>query len=114
MGKTRDIFKKTRHTKETFHTKMGKIKDRNCMNLTEAEDIKRWQEHTEEPHKNDLHDPDNHSGVIKQLKPHILDCKVKWVLGSITTNKTSGGDGISAELFQILKDDAIEVLHSLC
>ena len=102
-GKTRDLFKKIRDTKGTFHAKMGTIKDRNGMDLIEAEDIKkRWQEYTE-LYKKDLHDPDNHNGVITDLEPDILECEVKWVLGSITTNKTSGGDGIPAELFQILK-----------
>ena len=103
MGKTRDIFKKIRDTKETFHAKMGSIKDRNGMDLTEAEDIKkRWQEYTEELHKKDLHNPDNHNGVITLLEPDILECEVKWALESITTNKASGGDGIPVELFQIL------------
>ena len=103
MGKTRDLFKKIRDTKEYFHAKMGSIKDRNGRNLTEAEDIKkRWQEYTE-LHKKDLHDPDNHNGVITHLEPEILECEVKWALGNITTNKASGGDGISVELFQILK-----------
>ena len=112
MGKTRDLFKKIRDTKGTFHTKMGSIKDRNGMDLTEAEDIKkRWQEDTEELYKNDLHDPDNHNGVITHLEPDILECKVKWALGSITTNKASGVDGIPVELLQILKDDAMNVLH---
>ena len=100
MGKTRDLFKKVRDTKGTFHTKMGSIKDRNGMDLTEAEDInKRWQEHTEKLYKKDLHDPDNHDGVITDLEPDILECEVKWALGSITTNKASGGDGIPVELF---------------
>ena len=113
MGKTRDIFKKTRDTKGIFHPKTDSIKDRNCMDLTEAEDIKkRWQEYTEELYKKDLHDPDNHKGVITHLEPDILECKVKWALGSITTNKPSVSDGIPVELFQILKDDAIKVLHS--
>jgi len=104
MGKTRDIFKKIRDTKGTFHAKMGSIKDRKGMDLTEAEDIKkRWQEYTEELYKKDLHDPDNHGGVIPHLEPNILECEVKWALGSITMNKASGSDGISAELFQILK-----------
>ena len=112
MGKTRDLFKKIRDTKETFHAKLGTIKDRNGMNLTEAEDIKkRWQEYTEELHKKDLNDPDNHDGVIIHLEPDILECEVKWALGSITTNKACGGDGILAELFQILKHDAVKVLH---
>ena len=104
MGKTRDIFKKSRDTKGTFHAKMGSIKDRNGMDLTEAEDIKkRWQEHTEELYKKDLHDPDNHDGVITYLEPDILECEVKWALESITTNKASGGDEIPVELYQILK-----------
>ena len=115
MGKTRDLFKKIRDTKGTFHAKMGSIKDRNRMGLTEAEDIKkRWQEDTEELYKKDLHDPDNHDGVIIYLEPDILECEVKWALGSITTNKANGGDGIPVELFQILKDDAVKVLHSIC
>ena len=114
MGKTRNLFKKAGVTKGTFYTKMGTIKDRNCMDLTEAEDIKkRWQEYTEELYKKDLHDPDNHDGVITHLEPDILEYEVKWALGSITTSKASGGDGIPAELFQILKDDAVNVLHSL-
>ena len=108
MGKTRDLFNKVRDTKGTFHAKMGSIKDRNGRGLTEAEDIKkRWQEYTEELYKKDLHDPDNHDGVITDLEPDILECEVKWALGSITTNKASGGDGIPVELFQILKDDAV-------
>ena len=112
MGKTRVLFKKIRDTKGTFHAKMGLIKDRNGMHLTEAENIKkRWQEYTE-LYKKDLHDPDNHDGVITQLEPDILDCEVKWALGSIITNKASGGDGIPAEQFQILKDDAVKVPHS--
>ena len=115
MGKTRDLFKKIRDTKGTFHAKMGTIKDRNAMDLTEAEDIKkRWQEYTEEPYKNDLHDPDNHDGVIAHLESDILECEVKWALGSITMNKASGGDEIPAEPFKILKDDALKVLHSIC
>ena len=115
MGKTRDLFKKIRDTKETFHAKMGSIKDRNGMDLTEAEDIKKkWQEYTEELYKEDLHDQDNHNGVITHLEPDILECKVKWALESIITNKASGGDGIPGELFQILKDDAVKVLHSVC
>ena len=115
MGKTRDLFKKIRDTKATFHAKMGSIKDRNGMDLTEAEDIKkRWQEYTEELYKTDLHDPDNHNGVITHLEPDILEYVVKWALGSITTKKASGGDGILVELFQILKDDAVNVLHSIC
>ena len=114
MGKTRDLFKKIRDTKGTFHAKMGSIKDRNGRDLTEAEDIKkRWQEYTE-LYKKDLHDPDNHNGVITHLEPDILDCEVKWTLGSITTNKASGGDGIPAKLFQILKDDAVKVLQPIC
>ena len=107
-NRTRDLFKKIRDTKGTFHAKMGSIKDRNGMDLTEAEDIKkRWQEHTGELYKKDLHDPDNHNGVIIHLEPDILECEVKWGLESITTNKASGGDGIPVELFQILKDDAV-------
>ena len=105
MGKTRDLFKKIRDTKGTFHAKMGTIKDRNVMDLTEAEDIKRWQEYTEKLYKKDLHDPGDHDGVTTHLEPDILKCEVKWALGSITMNKASGGDGIPAELFQILKDD---------
>ena len=108
MGKTRDLFKKIRDTKGTFHTKMGSIKDRNVMDLTEAEDInKRWQEYTEELYKEGLHDPDNHDAVITHLEPDILEREVKWALGSITMNKAHGGDGIIAELLQILKDDAV-------
>ena len=104
-----------RDTKGPFHAKMGSIKDRNGMDLTEAEDIKkRWQEYTEELYKKELHDPDNHDGVITHLEPDILECEVKWALGSIIMNKTCGGDGIPAELFQILKDDAVKVLHSIC
>ena len=115
MGKTRDLFKNIRDIKGTSHAKMGSIKDRNGMDLTEAEDIKkRWQEYTEELYKKDLHDPENHNGVITHLEPDILECEVKWALGSITTNKTSGSDGIPVELFQILKDDAVKVLHSIC
>ena len=116
MGKTRDLFKKINNIKGTFHAKMGTIKDRNGMDLT-AEDIKkRWQEYTEELYKKDIHDPDNHDGVITHLEPDMLECEVKWALGSITTIKASrsGGDGIPAELFQILKDDAMKVLHSIC
>ena len=113
MEKTKDLFKKIRDTKGTFHAKMGTIKDRNSMNLTEAEDIKTWQEYTEELYKKDLHDPDNHDGVITHLEPDILECEVKWTLGSITTNKASGGEGIPAELFKMLKDDAVKVLHSI-
>ena len=113
MGKTRDRFKKIRDTKGTLHAKMGTVKDRNGMDLTEAKDIKkRWQEYTEELSKKDLHDPDSHDGVITHLEPDILECEVKWALGSITLNKASRGDGIPVELFQILKDDAVKVLHS--
>ena len=115
MGKTRDLFKKIRNTKGTFHAKISTIKDRNGMDLTEAEDIKkRWQEYTEELYKKDVHDPDNHDGVITHLEPDILECEVKWALESIAMNKASGGDGIPVELFQILKDDAVKVLHSVC
>ena len=117
MGMTRDLFKKIRHIKETFHARMGLIKDRNGMDLTEAEDIKkRWQEYTKELYREDFHDPDNHKGVITHthLELDILECEVRWVLGSITKNKASGGDGIPVELFQILKDDAVKVLHSIC
>ena len=113
MGKTRDLFKKIRDTKGTFHAKMGSVKDRNGMDLTEAEDIqKRWQGYTE-LYKKDLHNPDNHDGVTTHtgLEPDILECEVKWALESITTNKASGGDGIPVDLFQILKDDAVKVLH---
>ena len=110
----RDLFMKIRDTKGKFHAKIGSIKDRNGMDLTEAEDIKRWQEYTEELYIKDLHNPDNHDGVITHLEPDILECEVKWTLGSITMNKASGGDGILVELFQILKDDAVKVLHSLC
>ena len=115
MGKTRDLFKKIRDTKGTFHAMMGLINYRSGMDLTEAEDIKkRWQEYTEELDKKDQHNPDNHDGVITDLEPDILECEVKWALESITTNKASGGDGITVELFQILKDDAVKVLHSIC
>ena len=111
MGKTRDLFKKIKDTKGTFHAKMGSIKDRNGTDLTEAEDIKkRWQEYTEELDKKDLHDPDNHNGVIAHLEPNILECKIKWALEIVTPNKASGGDGFLVELFQILKDDAVKVL----
>ena len=111
LGKTRDLFKKIRDTKGTFHGKMGSIEDRNGMDLTEAEDIKkRWQEYTE-LHKKDLNDPDNHNGVITHLEPDILECEVKWALESITMNKASRGDGILVKLFQILKDDAVKVLY---
>ena len=115
MGKTRDLFKKIRDTKGTLHAKMGSIKDRNGRDLREAEDIKkRWQEYTEKLYKKDLHNPDNHDGVITHLEPDILEGQLKWVLWSTTTNKASGGDGIPVELFQILKDDAVKVLHSIC
>ena len=115
MGKTRDLFKKIRDTKGIFHAKMGPIKDINGMDLTEAEDIKkRWQEYTEELYKKDLLDPDNHDGVITHLETDILECEVKWALGGISMNKTSRGDGIPVELFQILKGDAVKVLHSIC
>ena len=115
IGKTRDLFKKIRDIKGTFQEKMGLIKDRNGMDLTEAEKIKkRWQEYTEELYRKDLHDSDNHNGVITHLKPDILECEVKWALESITMNKASGCDGIPVELFQILKDDAVKVLHSIC
>ena len=114
MGKTRDLFKKTRDTKETFHAKMDSIKDRNGMDLTEAEDIKKRQLEYTELYKKDLHDPGNHDGMIIHVERDILECEVKWVLGSITMNKASGGDGIPVELFQILKDDALKVLHSVC
>ena len=115
MRKTRDYFKKIRDTKGTLHAKMGTIKDKNGRDLTEAEDIiKRRQEYTKELYKKDLHDPDNHNGMITHLESDILECEVKWALGSITMNKASGGDGISVELFQILKDDAMNVTHSLC
>ena len=114
MGKTRDLFKKIGDTKGTLHAKMGTIKDRKGMDLTEAEGIKkRWQEYTEELYKKDLHDPDNHHGMLTHLEPDILECEVKWALGSITINKASGGDRIAAELFQILKNDAVKVLHSI-
>ena len=114
MGKTRDLFKKIRDTNGIFHAKMGLIKDRNGMDLTEAEAIKkRWQEYTEELYKKDLHNPDNYNGVITHLQPDILECEVKWVLESITKSKASGGDGIPVEPFQILKDDALKVLHSI-
>ena len=115
MGKTRAVFKKIRDTKGIFHAKMGSIKDRNGMDLTEAEDIKkRWQEYTEELYKKDLHDPDNHDGVITHLEPDILECEVKWASGNITMNKASGGERIPVELFQILKDDAVKVLQTIC
>ena len=114
LRKTRDLFKKIRDTKRIFHAKMGTIKDRNGRELTEAEDIKRWQEYTEELYKKDLHDPYNHDGMITHLESDILECEVKWALESITTNKASGGDGIPFELFQILKDNVVKVLHSIC
>ena len=115
MGKTRNLFKKIKDSKGTFHAKMGSIKDRNGMGLTEAEDIKkRWQEYTKELYKKDLHDPDNHDGVITHLEPEILKCDVRWALGSITRNKASGSEGLPVELFQILKDDGVKVLHSIC
>ena len=115
MGKTSDLFKKIKYTKGTFHAKMGSIKDRKGMDLTEAEDFKkRWQEHTEELYLKNLHYPDNHDGVITHLEPDILECEVKWDLGSITVNKSSGSDGIPVELFQILKDDAMKMLHLIC
>ena len=115
MGKTKDLFKKIRDIKGIFHAKMGTIKDRNAMDLKQAEDIKkRWQEYTEELYKKYLNDPDNHDNMITHLEPDILECKVKWGLGSITMNKALGGDGIPAELFQFLKDDAVKVLHSIC
>ena len=115
MGKTRDLVEKIRNTKGIFHAKGGSVKDRNSMNLTEAEDVKkRWQEYTEELYKKDLNDPVNHSGVITHLEPDTLECEVKWALESITTNKANGGDRIPVELFQILRDDAVKVLHSIC
>ena len=113
MEKTRDLFKKIRDNKGTFHAKMGLIKDRNGMDLIEAEDIKkRWEEYTDKLYKTDLHDPDNHNGVITHIEPDILECKVKWALGSITTNKASGGNGIPVELFQILKEAFDSVDHN--
>ena len=112
MGTTRDLFKKIRDTKGTFHAKMGSIKDRNGLDLTKAEDMKkRCQEYTEELYKKDLHDPDNHDGMITHLEPDTLECEVKWALESTTTNKAGGGDGIPVEPFQILKDAALKVLH---
>ena len=114
MGKTRDLFKKIRDTKGTFHAQLGTITDRSGMELTEAKDVKkRWQEHTK-LYKKDLHDPDNHYDVVTHLEPDILECEVKWALGSINKKKASGGDGIPVELFQILKDDSVKVLHSIC
>ena len=115
MRKTRDLFKKIRDTKGTFHAKMGTVKDRNGMKLTEADDIKkRWQEYTEELNRKDLHDLSNYNGVITHLEPDIIECEVKWALESITKNRDSRGDTIPAELFQILVDDAVKVLHSTC
>ena len=115
MGKTRDLFKNFRDTKRIFHAKMGSIKDRNGIDLTEAEDIKKmWQEYTEELYKKYLHEPDNHDGMITHLDSDILECEVKWALGSITTNKASAGDGIPFELFQVIKYDAVKVLQSIC
>ena len=115
MGETGDLFKKIRDTKGTFQAKMAKIKYRNGMDLTEAEDNKkRWQHYTDELYKKDFNDPENHDGVITHLEPDILECEIKWALESITTNKVGGGDGIPVELFQILKDDAVKVLHSIC
>ena len=115
MGNTRDLFKKIRHTKGKFHAKMGSIKDRNGMDLTEAEDIKkRWQEYTEEIYKKGFNDSDNHDGMVFHLEMDILECDVKWALGNITMNKASGGNGIPVEVFQILKDDSVKVLHSIC
>ena len=115
VGKTRDLFKKIRDTKGTFHAKMGTFKDRNGRDLTEAEDIKkRWQEYTEELYKRGLHNPGDHDGVTTHLEPDILDCEVQWALGSITMNKANGGDKIPAELLKIPKDDAVKVLHPIC
>ena len=115
MGKTRDLFKKIRDTKGTFHAKMGSVKERNGMDLTEAENIKkRRQEYTEKLYKKELHDPDDHDGVISHLEPDILRCEVKQALESITMNKANGRDGIPVELFQILKDDVVKVQHSIC
>ena len=115
MGKTRYLFKKIRDSKGTFHAKMGTIKERNCMDLTQTKDIKkRWQEFMEVLYKKDLYDPENHDVTITHLEPGIVECEVKWALGSITTDKASGGDGIPVELFQILKDDAVKVFHSIC
>ena len=113
MWKTRDLFKKTGDTRGTFHAKIGTIKDRNSKDLTEAEDIKTWQEYTE-LYKKGLNDSDNHKGLATNLEPNILECEVNWALGSITLNKASGGDGIPTELFQILKDDAVKELQSIC
>ena len=114
MGKTRDLVKKTRDTKGIFHAKMGSIKDRNGMDLTEDKHMKRWQEYTEDLQVKGLSNPDNHDSVITHLEPDILECEVKWALGSITVNKARGGDGIPVELFQILNNDAVKVLHSIC
>ena len=114
MGKAGDLFKKIRDTKGTLHAKMGNIKDRNGMDLTEAEDIKKRQQEYTELYKKDLHDPDNHDDMITHLEPDILECEVRWALGGITTNKASGSDGIPVELFQIPEDDAVKVLHSIC
>ena len=115
MGKAEDLFKIIRDNRGTYHAKLGSIKDRNGMDLTEAEDVKkRWQEYTQELYKKDLHDPDNHNGLITHLEPDILECEFRWALGNITTNKTIGGDGIPIELFQIQKYDAVKVMHSLC
>ena len=115
MGKTRDLFKKIRDNKGTFHAKMGSIKDRDGMDLTEAGDIKkRWQGYTRQVYKEELHDPDNHDGGITHLGPDILECELKWALESVTSNKASGSNGIPVELFQILKADAVKVLHSMC
>ena len=114
MGEIRDLLKKIRDTKGIFHAKMGLIKDRNGLDLTEAEDIRKRQQEYKEPHKKDFHDPDNHDGVITHVEPDILECEVTWALERITMNKASGGDGIPAELFQILRDDAVKVLHSIC
>ena len=114
IGKTRDLFKKIRDTKGIFHENLDTIKDRNGMDPTEAEDTERWREYTEQLYRKDLHDSDNHNGVVTHLEPDILECEVKWALGSITTNKTSGANGIPVELYQILKDDAVKGLHSIC
>ena len=114
MGNTRGLFKKTGDTKGTFHAKRGSIKDKNRKNLTEVEEIKKWQEYTEEVYKKGLNDADNHDGVVTHIELGNLECEVKWALGSITTNKASGGDGIPVELFQILKDDSVKVLHIIC
>ena len=115
MGQTSNLFKKTGDIKGTFHARIDTIKDRNGKDLTEAEEIKeRWQEYTEELYKKDLNDPDNHDNMVTHLEPDFLECEVKWVLGSITTNKANGGDRILANLFKTLKDDAVKVLHSIC